>query len=165
MLNDYSVSAIERIVAYIIARHPGLGLNTDYFQLSKPTRVQHDGKNTELTVTYRGAFVSLPTYVMHYNRQDLEAFFNARFNELSLSISNITTAHEALAAVMEKYNIALEPGDIVDQSVGQDSVTLKASPDSYGWIGTVTFSLASSNFQLDDGTPLILDNGDYFELD
>lgn len=166
MLNDFSISAKQRLLTYFIEQEPGLGLTESNLVLSAPRKGVFTDKNTEVTATYVNTLVHKPTTVAHYNRLKLQTYFENNFGGQTLFLNTQPNIETALAAVLSEYNTALTAEDVsLNVSVG--NITLLALPNSYGWTGSISFATASGGFQLDgDGDENFqLDNDTFFELD
>ncbi|MNQ12045.1 hypothetical protein D3C85_249440 [compost metagenome] len=125
------------------------------YTFGTPTAVAPDasGTNTSMLVT---ALNPLSPYdgstTIRYKRLDLA--------DLLILISSnikgydISTTDDFVAMLNKRHGIGFEPGDIVSSPLslvdGAGEVTLVAEPDSMGWIGTVTFSLALGAQPLSD---------------
>jgi hypothetical protein len=166
VLDDYSLSAKQRLKAFCKDQQPGLGLTDSNIRFSLPEANVHSKKNTFVTVFYSGAFVDVPTRVLHYDRLDLSTFLHERLGPtLHLNAAGLVTTHDALNAILAQCGIAFDPEDIVLQAVDGAHLNIRAARTSLGWTGGATFELASTDFTLDDGSVYELDDGSFFELD
>jgi hypothetical protein len=164
MLNDFSISAKQRLLTYFIEQEPGLGLTNDNIKLSLPRQGIFTDKNTEVTVSFVNTLMHKPTTVGHYNRLNLQSYFKSNFGGQTLFLNTQPNIDAALAAVLSEYNTALTAED-VSLNVSTGNITLLALPNSYGWTGSISFATASGGFQLDGDENFQLDDDTFFELD
>ena len=166
MLDDFSISAKQRLLTYFIDQEPGLGLTNDNVKLSLPRQGVFTDKNTEVTASFVNTLMYKPTTVGHYNRLNLQSYFKSNFGVEQPPLNSASDLSSVLAAVLAQYNVALTDEDI-SIHVGPNNITLIAKPSSYDWTGSVSFLVSSGTFSLDedDGGFLQLDDDDFFELD
>ncbi len=166
MLDDFSISAKQRLLTYFIEQEPGLGLTNDNVKLSLPRQGVFTDKNTEVTASFVNAFMHKPTTVGHYNRLSLQSYFKNNFGTDKPPLSSAIDLTSVLNAVLAQYNVLLTDDD-VSLHVGSGEITLIAKPNNYGWLGSISFLTSNGTFGLDgegDGF-LQLDDDTFFELD
>lgn len=163
MLDDFSISAKQRLETFCIEQQPGLGLTADNLNFSVPRKGVFTDKNTEVTVSYRNTLVHVPTRVIHFNRVNIGKYFADTYDQ-NLPLNTTPNLESVLAAIMSQYDVSITDEDI-SLSIGAGTVTLMSNNNSYGWVGSVTFVTAGGNFNLDDENPLQLDDDETFRLD
>lgn len=166
MLTDYTLTARQRLLLFCKEQQPGLALADSNIHFSLPEMNPHNDKNTRVTVSYTGAFMDVPTRVLHYNRLDVEEFFaQITTAPLFLNVATATNTHDILAAILSTYGVAFEPADFVLHPIDGNLANVRIARSSLGWTGAISFQLASSDFLLDSDTSFQLDDGFFFELD
>lgn len=166
MLDDFSIPAKQRLLTYLIEQEPGLGLTNSNLALSSPRHGVFTEKNTEVTVSYKETLIHKPTAVIHYNRLNLQSYFQNHVGIVQPPLNALSDLNAVLSAVLSQYATALTTDD-VDMHVGTSTITLIAKTASYGWTGSISFLTSSSGFELDEdgGELLQLDDDNFFELD
>ncbi|QXO10937.1 hypothetical protein pEaSNUABM54_00111 [Erwinia phage pEa_SNUABM_54] len=126
------------------------------FSKPQPTNGKWNGKdisqNTAIRITANAGATWTGTNVFLYNRLDLNDLVTMIGDRIKGPQPD-TTAKLA-SAFNTVYGLNFVPGDIVDQPITYENevaqVTLKAAPDSLGWIGEWTFFLTKGDDVLDD---------------
>jgi len=170
MAADYTKNARERLIEMIKGDNPKATAVLGDLFLGTPTAVNQHNRNTRLVVTVSpNASIAANAKgkqdeklhgqrTFFYDRLDLNTFFV----EKGLVITGtIATTHDLIDLIMDQLHVNFEPTDIVLQNIVGDNYAITASPNSYGWLGTVTFTAQSTV----SGPILLLDGGGMFLLD
>lgn len=140
----------------LIGRENEITLAINQVTISPPsTEVGSSGKNTAVTLTAVQGQGYTGTADVFYDRVALSSAPDGLSTEF-LMPSPPATTHGLLDAINERYNLSLQPIDIVDTALpaanpdGSRSVTLQAAAISYGWIGTLAITLVPGTVDLAD---------------
>jgi len=141
------------IIGSIKALNGGVTLIESEYVFGNPTPVTpaSDGTNTTILISAKDAASTFDGSVtVRYTRLDLADLL--KLVPASLALAPVTTVWEFAQAFNKTYGTAFEQGDLVDGPLnlasGVGTVTLTAQPNSYGWTGTVQFSVQPGRFQM-----------------
>ncbi|QVD49246.1 hypothetical protein LUCX_176 [Xanthomonas phage vB_XciM_LucasX] len=153
----------DELVLELINQANDRSFTFDQIDIASPTPVDHNGRNTQATVTALGGGYT-GTQLIFYNRLDLAlALPNNSQDGLELVIPNdgFVDSTEVCDRLNLMFQYQLSPEDVVveavDVSVLPATYTLKAATPSLAWIGQKTLTI-------DTGRPLWVDTFSSLEL-
>lgn len=173
---DYTKSAKQRFVDALNKANPEslIPFTIDNIIFDAPNPVTSTNGNTKITLfplPYNGLIPFEGKRTAYYNRLDLATFFSLLTDE-DLVISNVTTTHDLLPLIYEQFRVKIEPFEIIDEPIVDNNYSIRATANSIGWLGEVTFATGieppppvTNGFMLDDGSLFALDDGSLFYLD
>ncbi|MCO6704729.1 hypothetical protein [Streptomyces sp. CHB9.2] len=141
------------IIGSIKALNGGVTLIESEYVFGNPTPVTpaSDGTNTTILISAKDAASTFDGSVtVRYTRLDLADLL--KLVPSNLSLPSVTTVWEFAQAFNKTYGTAFEQGDLVDGPLnltnGSGVVTLTAQANSYGWTGTVQFTVEPGRYQM-----------------
>lgn len=143
------------IIGSIKALNGGVTLIESEYVFGNPVPVApaSDGTNTTILISAKDATSTFDGSVtVRYTRLDLADLL--KLVPATLSLPPVTTVWEFAQAFNKTYGTAFEQGDLVDGPLnlasGTGVVVLTAQANSYGWTGTVEFTVQPGRFQMAD---------------
>lgn len=139
MPSEYDKTARERLIYDIVQSElqQGLAVATIIPSPPKPTAL-HD-RNTEVTLNvYRGS-QHVNCLVSFLNREFLDDVLGP-LNAAELDISTASTTYDVLPLINANYGVNLAEEDILLENLSANGNIIQASPDSYGWLGSFSFT-------------------------
>lgn len=139
MPSPYAQSAYDRVVGDLIQSDLQSGLATNTIALSPPSIVDQFDRNTKITINIHEGAKLVNCLGSFINREFLDEVLGP-LNVAAMDISGYTTTHDLLADLFTQYGVLLDPSDILLEQLADNGGTITATPDSYGWLGTFTFT-------------------------
>lgn len=167
---DLSKKPLIRLLEAINLYNPKANLSLQNVAISSPEVVVNNNlHNTKVIITaIQGSILLKNKRTVYYNRLNLQSVFTA-MAVTDINTGTATDTHELLPLILQQTNVLLEPIDIVLEPISSPPFILTATPNSHGWIGSVSFGHAVTDsitvHTLDDGSTFGLDNNGILELD
>lgn len=139
MPTPYERSAYDRVVGDLIQSDLQSGLATNTITLSPPSIVDQFDRNTKITINIHEGAKLVNCLGSFINREFLDDVLGP-LNVAAMDISSYTTTHDLLDDLFDQYEVRLDPEDILLEQLADNGGTITAAPNSYGWIGTFTFT-------------------------
>lgn len=135
----YEISAKQRLLGDLIQSDLQDGLSTNTITPSPPVAVNQANRNTKITINVHKGMELVNCLSSFINREFLTDILTP-LNVNEMDISGYATTHDLLDDLFLQYNVKFDPEDIVLETLSSNGNMLRASPNSYGWLGTFEFT-------------------------
>jgi len=156
------LSARARTIAGVLDNHVQAGNAGHDVTLDTPTVAEDSMMNTRLhvTITKDGAYYN--NLAIYYNRNPIGEFlqFDPEFIP-----NTVADTHALLPLILDHYGVLLLPEDVVLEPVPAiGDVTITATADSLGWLGSHVFAEQAIVLRTVDNWLLQTSSGHYLGL-
>lgn len=144
---------IQAILDAITALNPGTILVKPEYTFGLPVVVAEDAKftNTSLLITAKDSLTPYDGAVtIRYRRLPLSDLL--QLVPTTIKANDLVTTIDLANRLNEAYGLNFTTDDIVDEPLtlvgGEGAATITAKPNSFGWLGSVTFQIAVGNYTI-----------------
>lgn len=151
MADDVSLPAKVRLINLLNeenAQQGAVPISADHVSFGDPEPTALNNRNTVAVLTARPGSGFKGKKTVYFNRLDLNNYFAAVVNEVTLHVNSPQNTYDLLPAVMEEYGVHLDEEDIVSAAVSGPTAVITAKPTSYGWIGNVLVNVVTFDIPL-----------------
>lgn len=147
MAENYALPPRTRLMNLINESNPGANLTLQKVTLGPVEVSTVNNLNSSVELTAIPGTLVLGQRRVWFDRLNLTTYFENQ--PIQLQVNDPQSSFDLLQPMLEQYNTYIGEDDVILEAISSSNYTLKAHPNSYGWIGQVTLSIIPVQYPLE----------------